>query len=185
MQTRRGACGLRAGVIIPLGPVSRPDSSGLPEGASGPGQPSPPIWPCSTRGLPCLERLRPSGGLLPHLFTLTLCSQALKTSQRFCLRPITEASTALAVCFLWHFPWLLPFCGTNPLVLPGALPFSPQPCGRGLRSPDFPPGRPSFDVGPAITRPTRQIHYTPVGTRDEQLVSRHRECYRRGQRRAI
>ncbi len=31
----------------------------------------PPIWPCSARGLPCPDRRRPGGGLLPHLFTLT------------------------------------------------------------------------------------------------------------------
>jgi len=30
-----------------------------------------PIWPCSVRGLPCLEHHCPSGVLLPHLFTLT------------------------------------------------------------------------------------------------------------------
>jgi hypothetical protein len=30
-----------------------------------------PIWPCSARGLPCPDRRRSSGGLLPHLFTLT------------------------------------------------------------------------------------------------------------------
>ena len=30
-----------------------------------------PIWPCSARGLPCPDRRRSSGGLLPHHFTLT------------------------------------------------------------------------------------------------------------------
>ena len=32
-----------------------------------------------------------------------------------------------------------------PLALPGALPFSPRPCGRGLECPDFPPVQPSCD----------------------------------------
>ena len=32
---------------------------------------SPPIWPCSGRGLPCIWRHRQTGELLPHLFTLT------------------------------------------------------------------------------------------------------------------
>ena len=68
----------------------------------------------------------------------------------------------------------------DPLALPGALPFSPQPCGRGLRSPDFPPGRPSFDVGPAITRPTRQVHYTPAGTTDEHRSTQIIADARRG-----
>src|SRR5208282_6421373 len=84
---------LRPGIvtIIPLAPVSRPGSSDLPEGhqhladaksakrapdrlrAQGkePGQLSPPIWSCTTRGLPCLRHYCRSGGLLPHLFTLT------------------------------------------------------------------------------------------------------------------
>src|SRR4029077_1375715 len=36
-----------------------------------PGRLSPPIWPCTTRGFPCLRCCHRSGGLLPHLFTLT------------------------------------------------------------------------------------------------------------------
>ncbi len=35
------------------------------------GRLSPPIWPCSGRGLPSHVRYRPCGGLLPHPFTLT------------------------------------------------------------------------------------------------------------------
>ena len=62
---------MRAPAIIPLGPESLRDSSSLPEGHNGPGRPSPPIWPCSTRGFPCRECCHPRGGLLPHLFTLT------------------------------------------------------------------------------------------------------------------
>jgi len=36
-----------------------------------PGQLFPPIWPCSTRGLPSSRYCYRDGGLLPHLFTLT------------------------------------------------------------------------------------------------------------------
>src|SRR5262247_3414434 len=36
-----------------------------------PGRVSLPIWPCSDWGLPCHDRYRSRGGLLPHLFTLT------------------------------------------------------------------------------------------------------------------
>jgi len=57
--------------IIPLGRASRRDSSSLPEGSNEPGELSPPIWPCTTRGFPCLRCCQRSGGLLPHLFTLT------------------------------------------------------------------------------------------------------------------
>jgi hypothetical protein len=37
---------------------------------SEPGQLSPPIWPCTTRGFPCPRCHHRGGGLLPHLFTL-------------------------------------------------------------------------------------------------------------------
>ncbi len=43
------------------------------------GRLSPPIWPCSGRGLPSHVRYRPCGGLLPHPFTLT----ALLRGRRF------------------------------------------------------------------------------------------------------
>jgi hypothetical protein len=36
----------------------------------GTGRPSLPIWPCSHWGLPCHERCRSRGELLPHRFTL-------------------------------------------------------------------------------------------------------------------
>jgi len=64
------------------------------------GQPYPLIWPCSRQGLPCLPPRGGSGGLLPHLFTLT---------------PSTLDG---AVCFLWHFPSA---CAGR--VLPGVLPY--------------------------------------------------------------
>ena len=35
-----------------------------------------PIWSCSRWGLPCHSRCRQRGGLLPHLFTLTLSPAA-------------------------------------------------------------------------------------------------------------
>ena len=39
------------------------------------GRLSPPIWPCSGRGLPCHDCCQPRGGLLPHPFTLTAFSR--------------------------------------------------------------------------------------------------------------
>jgi hypothetical protein len=99
--------------IIPLGPESLWDSSSLPEGCSaslfersayGPGRPSPPIWPCSTRGFPCPGCCHPGGGLLPHLFTLAKCARPKQASPRFFLGPAAEVQASPAVCFLWHFP---------------------------------------------------------------------------------
>jgi len=49
------------------------------------GRLSPLIWPCSGWGLPCRQRYRRRGGLLPHRFTLT-------------------ATCVEAVCFLLHCP---------------------------------------------------------------------------------
>ena len=62
-------------------------SSSLPAASCREDSLSLPIWPCSSWGLPCRPCYHERGGLLPHLFTLTLRQ----------LRPS-------AVCFLWHCP---------------------------------------------------------------------------------
>jgi hypothetical protein len=64
-----------------------------------------PIWPCTRWGFPCLRDCSWSGGLLPHLFTLTSdrCSHQLRRFE-----------------FLWHFP-------------SGRLAASPPACIPGLR----------------------------------------------------
>jgi len=115
-------------VIIPLGHALLRGSSGLPEGHSGPGQPSPPIWPCTTRGLPCLGRCRPSGGLLPHLFTLALRSQ-----------PFHGGPKVLpSACHRGHLRRRSILCGTvRGPSLAARAPWRYQ--ARCPRSPDFPP----------------------------------------------
>jgi len=97
--------------IIPLGPGSRLDSSSLPEGPNELGELSPPIWPCTTRGLPCPRCCHRGGGLLPHRFTLTECSHLPQSACAGCLRALWRFSfrrpprrIAPAVYFLWHFP---------------------------------------------------------------------------------
>jgi hypothetical protein len=114
------------------------DSSSLPEGPNELGQLSPPIWPCTTRGLPCRPDCSGRGGLLPHRFTLTRrchlpqsaradCFQAVG---RFFLPLATEAhgtgglfSVALSVA--GNFASLARTARRiGPLALPGALPFS-------------------------------------------------------------
>lgn len=68
---------------------------------------SPPIWPCSNRGLPSHQRYRWCGGLLPHLFTLAChCWQA--------------------VCFLWHYPSKQSPKGTSPRRYLAVCPWSPD-----------------------------------------------------------
>ncbi len=137
-------------VIIPLVPMLPSGSSGLPEGQSGPGQPSPPIWPCSTRGLPCLRCHHRSGGLLPHLFTLALRSQPFHDEPKVLPPACHRGLLAPAVYSLWHCPWPEPH-GSGPLALPGAL-----PCG--VRT--FLQAANLTTTGPAITRPTRRLYYT-------------------------
>jgi hypothetical protein len=50
---------------------------------SEPGQLCPPIWSCTSRGLPCPRCCHRGGGLLPHLFTLTGEGSRWKMSRRF------------------------------------------------------------------------------------------------------
>jgi hypothetical protein len=71
----------------------------------GPGQPSPPIWPCSTRGFPCPGCRHPGGGLLPHLFTLAKCARPEEAGSRGYRGPAAEVQATPAVYFLWHYPW--------------------------------------------------------------------------------
>jgi hypothetical protein len=149
-------------VIIPLGHGSRRDSSSLPEGCSQrwiapssrenalcsdhreavvctnvlgePGRLSPPIWPCTTRGFPCLRCCHRSGGLLPHLFTLA------KLSERFVDVPqvfLRDATVLLSAGGIFSVALSVnrstgPSAGlktrhyiraTVPLALPGALPY--------------------------------------------------------------
>jgi hypothetical protein len=115
--------------------------------AYGPGRPSPPIWPCSTRGFPCPGCCHPGGGLLPHLFTLTKCADRNRQALGF--------SSGLPPRYKHHRRSI--FCGTfrsraaealsrllprNPLALPGALPCRDRLLrDRHDRSPDFPPAR--------------------------------------------
>ncbi len=68
-----------------------------------------PMRSCSRWGLPCHDRYRPRGALLPHPFTLTR-------------RPWRRA-----VCFLWHFPWGRPRRALPGTVFPWSPDFPPPP----------------------------------------------------------
>ena len=56
---------------IHLGPSLPTGSCALPGAGSEPGRLSPPTWACWRWGLPCHDRHRSCGALLPHHFTLT------------------------------------------------------------------------------------------------------------------
>lgn len=100
----------------------------------GPGQPYPPIWPCSTRGLPCLRCCHRSGGLLLHRFTLA-CAALEQARKRFCLQPAAECNLHRRFAF----------CGTfRGRILANPTPWRYQarrPSVPKRRSPDFPPAR--------------------------------------------
>ena len=66
-----------------------------------PGRLSPPIWPCTTRGFPCLRCCHRSGGLLPHLFTLAKRNKHCEGVSQVYLRDATELLRRRSI-----------FCGT-------------------------------------------------------------------------
>jgi hypothetical protein len=154
--------------------VSRKRASAL--ALNGPGRPSPPIWPCTARGLPCRGHCCPCGRLLPYRFTLARRSRFEKIRPRFGLGLIID-SRSPAVYFLWHCPWPKPRRGVRP---PGVT------RRAALRSPDFPPGSslsgfaqrsPSPLAFPIITDAARQPrisarHLAPVCVPTRQLGSR-------------
>jgi hypothetical protein len=113
-----------------------------------PGRLSPPIWPCTTRGFPCLRCCHRSGGLLPHLFTLAKLSEHFEDVSQVFLRDATvllpaggifsvalsvNRSTGFSLCSFRvarfrvrreHKPAAqTQVCATVPLALPGALPY--------------------------------------------------------------
>jgi len=59
-----------------------------------PGRLSPPIWPCTTRGFPCLVCCHTSGGLLPHLFTLAKRNELFEDVSQVFLRDATVLRAA-------------------------------------------------------------------------------------------
>ena len=87
--------------------------------------PGSPIWPCTRWGFPCLRACAWSGGLLPHLFTLT--PPSLPRPRRF--------------DFLWHYPSGRLTASPPACISPPAFLRRPRPVTRhrALWSSDFPP----------------------------------------------
>jgi len=131
-------------------------TSSLEDALSEPGRLSPPIWPCTTRGFPCLRCHHRSGGLLPHLFTLAKPSQLFEDASQVSLFDVTELHSAggLFSVALSVTPCSGDFTSPlqlRPLALPGALPmlrvpltiprtpFGVRKRPASQRCPDFPP----------------------------------------------
>src|SRR5437899_5225316 len=93
-----------------------------------PGRLSPPIWPCTTRGFPCLRCCHRSGGLLPHLFTLAKrcvpCVGVSQVSLRDCHRAALRRRSILCGTFRDAVvaAGLPRHLQLRPLTLSGALP---------------------------------------------------------------
>ena len=154
-----------------------------------PGRLSPPIWPCTTRGFPCLRCCHRSGGLLPHLFTLAKLSERFEDVPQVFLRDATVLlsaggifSVALSVAQPHH-------AGLNPAPHAEARNSALRQILRGeppgvtrrvvlfrhrlLRAYDdgvrtfLPPSHLSM-TKPAITRLTRHTYYTsPASAKTE------------------
>jgi len=176
-------------MIIPLGHGSHRDSSSLPEGCSQrwiapspregalcsgdreavdrlsalsePGRLSPPIWPCTTRGFPCLRCCHRSGGLLPHLFTLAKLSEHFEDVSQVFLRDATvllSAGGIFSVALSVNRGTDLSLCPSTPGVTRRVALFR----HRLLRAYDdgvrtfLPPSHLAM-TKPAITRLTRQF----------------------------
>src|SRR6267378_7669302 len=153
-----------------------------------PGRLSPPIWPCTTRGFPCLRCCHRSGGLLPHLFTLAkrcvLCEDVSQVSLRdatvlrsagglfsVALSVALRVAQALACaphCAPWRYQARCPVKSSAPHKVKSV----PQ---DGVRT-FLPPSHLSM-TGPAITRPARQF-LLYIGERTEfALVPGRNETY--------
>jgi hypothetical protein len=140
------------------------------QNAYGPGQPSPPIWPCSTRGFPCPGCCHPGGGLLPHLFTLAKCARPNEASFRFSESPPPRSAhhRRSRLCGTFRsraLERLVP--KRNSLALPGALPSWPALFELATVESGLSSGSPLLALRPiqgeqAITRPIRQPHYNPA-----------------------
>ena len=140
--------------------------------AYGPGRPSPPIWPCSTRGFPCPGCCHPGGGLLPHLFTLAKCARPKQAGFGFSesLPPRCKLTGGLIFCGTFRSraartrfrapgdatPWR--YQARCPAVA-GSCEFATA----GVRT--FLPPIPLARSGPAITRLTRCNYYTTCSAR--------------------
>src|SRR5580700_2765743 len=152
----------------------QPPRSDCASDLSEPGRLSPPIWPCTTRGFPCLRCCHRSGGLLPHLFTLAKLSERFEDVSQVFLRDATVLlsaggifSVALSVNggtgFSPYFPLLhrLNLCHRPPGVTRRVALFR----HRLLRAYDdgvrtfLPPSHLAM-AKPAITRLTRRLNYT-------------------------
>jgi hypothetical protein len=128
-----------------------------------PGRLSPPIWPCTTRGFPCLRCCHRSGGLLPHLFTLTNETSCSKTSRRFTCKmpPCCSAGGLFSVALSVNrshnarrtshhanrspgVTWRVALYPERARSAPKGYP-SPALASLRRRCPDFPPAQPSYD----------------------------------------
>jgi len=142
-----------------------------------PGRLSPPIWPCTTRGFPCLRCCHRSGGLLPHLFTLAKGNKHCEGVSQVYLRDATELLRRRSIfCGTFrelHSQYEANLASTEPLPRRylARCPFNPRRANAprvvrhqplrayndGVRT--FLPSSRLATARPTITRLTRHLHY--------------------------
>jgi len=142
-----------------------------------PGRLSPPIWPCTTRGFPCLRCCHRSGGLLPHLFTLAKGNKHCEGVSQVYLRDATELLRRRSIfCGTFrelHSQYEANLASTEPLPRRylARCPFNPRRANAprvvrhqplrayndGVRT--FLPSSRLATARPTITRLTRYLHY--------------------------
>lgn len=117
--------------------------------SNGPGRPSPPIWPCTARGLPCRGHCCPRGRLLPYRFTLTKW-RVLKRSAKGLASGRSSIRVHRRFIFCGTIRSPTPLLALGPLALPGALPCGVRTFLQAFRFQDY----------PAIAQPARSVHYS-------------------------
>jgi len=139
----------------------------------GPGRPSPPIWPCSTRGFPCPGCCHPGGGLLPHLFTLAQCARPKEAGPWYYRGPAAEVQAHRRSVFCGTFRSCVSAAGfrlpqdATPWRYQARCPRAACPRGRaalGVRT--FLPSAALTRGKPAITRLFRRAHYNSNRLKD-------------------
>jgi len=117
--------------------------------------PGSPIWPCTRWGLPCLVAYAPSGGLLPHHFTLTDVSHE------------TPAVYSLLHCPSGRLTASPPACISKSAFLRRQLRVTRH---RALWCSDFPPPPNCFEGkrSSALPKPAQRILQNPVADKRAQ-----------------
>jgi hypothetical protein len=123
------------------------------------GPPLAPFLSCSWWGFPCAASYLTTGGLLPHLFTLTRFVRDCPPKQ-----PARHLHTTQVVYFLWHFPAMV-FEHHVPIFVRERASTFRISTGTGPGSSDFPPARRLAGGAPSVAFKERKFMRRQVSRR--------------------